>query len=137
LTEPNTQQQELIESAIQAGRQAYVPESGFRVGAAVLAASGKIYAGCNVENASYGISTCAERVAMQSAVAAGERSFQAIAVVAGEGDYDAPPCGACRQALFEFSPEMVVTYRYGGRFISKSVAELLPDAFDRKDVGNG
>jgi len=132
LTELNKQHQELIELATQAGRKAYARESGFRVGAAILAASGKIYTGCNVENASYGISMCAERVAIDCAVAAGERSFEAMAVVAGEGDVDAPPCGACRQVLFEFSPEMAVTYRYGGRFIVRSAAELLPDAFDRK-----
>lgn len=136
MTERNAQQRELIERATQAGRKAYAPESGFHVGAAVLASSGKIYTGCNVENVSYGISTCAERVALHCAVAAGERSFEAIAVVAGEGDFDAPPCGACRQALFEFSPEMMVTYRYGGRFTTSSVAQLLPDAFDRKDVGD-
>ncbi|MFA5809594.1 MAG: cytidine deaminase [Thermoleophilia bacterium] len=137
MTELNTQQRELIERAIQAARKAYAPESGFQVGAAVLTASGKIYTGCNVENASYGISMCAERVAVYCAVEAGERSFEAMAVVAGEGDLDAPPCGACRQALFEFSPEMVVTYRYGGRFTTRIVAELLPDAFDRKAGGDG
>jgi cytidine deaminase len=99
---------ELLAAARAARAQAYVPYSHFPVGAAVRADDGRIFTGCNIENASYGLTICAERVALFSAVAAGARRIAAVAVVAGEGD-PAMPCGACRQALAEFGPAMIVT----------------------------
>lgn len=96
---------ELIKQAIEAMKQSYAPYSGFNVGAALLGASGRVYSGCNIENASYGASVCAERTAVFKAVSEGEREFAAIAVVGGKGgDISSPcmPCGICRQVLSEF-----------------------------------
>jgi cytidine deaminase len=95
----------LIEAAIAARANAYAPYSKFHVGAAILTSSGRIFAGCNVENASYGLTICAERVAVGNAVAAGEKTFAAIAIATVGGHY---PCGACRQVLAEFAPELSV-----------------------------
>src|SRR5881296_2781589 len=95
----------LIAAAKTAQRRAHAPYSKFRVGAALLTKSGKVYTGCNVENASYGLTICAERVALAKAVSEGHRKFKAIAVVAPSGGLS--PCGACRQVLAEFG-EMVV-----------------------------
>lgn len=134
----DTRLQELVDLARQAARQAYAPESGFSVGAAIRAASGAVYSGCNVENASFGVSICAERAALFAAVTAGEREFTALAVAAGlDGREDAPPCGACRQALVEFSPDMMITYRSGGADVTRPLRELLPDPFLRKDGQRG
>jgi cytidine deaminase len=96
---------ELIQAAFDAQKQAYAPYSNFPVGAAIRTANGKIYKGCNVEIASFGLTNCAERVAAGAAVAAGDREFTAIAVVSRSG---VSPCGACRQFLAEFSPKMLV-----------------------------
>jgi len=118
-------------------KRAYAPGSRFRVGAAVRAASGRVFVGCNVENASFGLTICAERAAVCAAVAAGERVITAVAVVAGRGG-GASPCGACRQVLAEFAPKggalWVVTA--GARGVAKVVAlrELLPSAFTFADV---
>ena len=98
---------ELIKEAGKARENAYAPYSGFKVGAAILGQDGVIFTGCNVENASYGLSVCAERAAVCKAVCAGTASFEAIAVVTPTDD-PASPCGACRQVLAEFSPEMKV-----------------------------
>ena len=95
----------LVRAARAARRRAYAPYSKFRVGAAVLASDGTIYAGCNVENASYGLTVCAERVAMQSAVAAGRRRLRAVVVAGPSG---ITPCGACRQVMAEFGVETVI-----------------------------
>lgn len=97
----------LLQQAAAARQNAYCPYSGFPVGAALLARSGCVYTGCNLENASFGGTICAERAALAAAIAAGERRFEALAVVAG--DAPTPPCGICRQALAEFG-DMAVIY---------------------------
>lgn len=99
------QQQQLVDAAMTARKRAYAPYSKFLVGAAVLAANGEIYSGCNVENASYGLTICAERAAVFQAVAAGQQRLLAIAVAALGA---ASPCGACRQVLAEFAQDMPV-----------------------------
>jgi cytidine deaminase len=97
----------LLERARQARQRAYAPYSRFRVGAALQAADGRIFLGANIENAAYSPSICAERVALPAAVIAGVREFAALAVVC-DGDGPCPPCGVCRQVLFEFAPELLV-----------------------------
>jgi cytidine deaminase len=118
---------ELIEAARRVREQAYVPYSHFSVGAALLAADGRVFTGCNVENASYGLTLCAERNALAQAVAQGARVFEAIAVVSENG---VSPCGACRQVLSEFGAEMlVVMVDQHGKQARYRIAELLPVAF--------
>ncbi len=125
-----TTDQELIEAARQVRERAYAPYSGFPVGAALLGRSGRVYAGCNVENASYPLTTCAERTAVARAVAEGEREFAAIAVVTATG---ATPCGACRQILREFGgPEgelRVLVADLEGNVQTFTIQELLPAGF--------
>ena len=123
----DTQYINLIQAASGARRQAYAPYSNFAVGAAVQCKSGNVFVGSNIENISYGLTICAERIAMGSAVAAGEREFVAIAVVADTTEPIAP-CGACRQFLAEFAPELIIvsaTTR-GGQKI-ENLSHLLPD----------
>ena len=126
---PTDDELRLYETARAAARQAYAPYSEFPVGAALLpAGGGEPILGVNVENASYGLTSCAERNAVFAAVGAGLRDFSAIAVHAEAGS--APPCGACRQVLAEFSPSMTVVYRSGGEVVATTAAELLPDRFE-------
>ncbi|MBI4260482.1 MAG: cytidine deaminase [Actinobacteria bacterium] len=120
---------ELVEAAGEARERAYAPYSRFTVGAAVLA-GGRVFAGCNVENASYGVSICAERGAAMQAVAAGETRFDAVAVV-GSAEEPTPPCGACRQFLSEFTPPdapVVVETPSGEREVW-TMGEILPHPF--------
>jgi cytidine deaminase len=119
----------LVEAARRAMANAYAPYSGFSVGAAVMADSGAVYEGCNVENASYPVSMCAERGAIAAAVSAGERAFTAIAIVAS-GGAPCPPCGMCRQALYEFGPDLdvILDSPEGSRMVYR-LADLLPHAF--------
>jgi cytidine deaminase len=118
----------LIEAARAASARAYAPYSKFHVGAAV-AAGGKIFAGCNVENASYGLTTCAERNAVAAAVAGGETGLEAIAIFAPTAK-PTPPCGACRQVLAEFNPEMPVhLIAADGSVETLNLADLLPRRF--------
>ena len=126
---PSPARRRLLAAAKAAAKQAYAPYSRFRVGAAVLAASGKIYAGANVENASYGLSNCAERTAVFAAVAAGERKIVAVAVYTPTRKPTAP-CGACRQVIREFGPRAAVlcTCRSRER-IETTLDRLLPAAF--------
>ena len=121
----------LVEAAKAARLNAYAPYSGYRVGAALLTAAGEIYTGTNVENASYGLTICAERVAIGSAIAEGERDFVAIAVVT-ESDPPATPCGACRQVLAEFGPTLdVVCASTHGTRATHTIASLLPESFTK------
>lgn len=116
----------LVEAAWQARESAYAPYSNFAVGAALLAADGRIFPGCNVENISYGLTNCAERVAIGAAVAAGVREFVAVAVVADTG-VPISPCGACRQVLAEFGVPRVMLANRNER-LEFGLAELLPRA---------
>ena len=125
----------LMDEAMQARETSYSPYSRFAVGAALLSTSGRVHRGCNVENASFGLTCCAERTALFRAVSEGEREFVAIAVTARTG-HGAPPCGACRQVLAEFSPDMRVYWRdTRGRILEKPLSALLPDRFDFMDHG--
>jgi len=130
--------EKLKQSAIAARLNAYVPYSQFKVGAALLDAEGHIHHGCNVENAAYGPTNCAERTALFRAIADGAKkgSFQALAVV---GDTDRPisPCGVCRQVIVELcAPDMPVWLgNLGGSWSRTTVAELLPGAFTSDDLG--
>lgn len=120
---------ELLEAADLALRNAYAPYSGLRVGAAVLGGSGSIYQGCNVENASFGLTICAERVAVATAVARGERTFTALAVVA-EGRTDVWPCGACLQFISEFGRDIKIIARSSrGGYRMARLSSLLAEAF--------
>lgn len=125
--------EELIRAARQAYDRAYAPYSCFSVGAAVLASDGTIYQGCNIENASYGLTMCAERTAIYSAIAAGCRQLQAIAVVA-DTPGPASPCGACRQVMVEFGIHRVIMANKAGSVREASLAELLPFAFSEDDM---
>jgi cytidine deaminase len=119
----------LRDAAFAAMKNAYAPYSKFRVGAAVLASSGEIISGCNVENAVYSEALCAERVAVATAVAQGLTSFEEIAI-ATESDEPSPPCGSCRQTMSEFAPDLLVTsYARNGKKATWKLSELLPEAF--------
>ncbi len=127
----------LIDAADAAREKAYAPYSKFRVGAAILTKEGRCYTGCNIENASYGLTCCAERVALFKAVSSGERSLEAIAVTAGTKDY-CPPCGACRQALAEFGANIkVYMANEAGEYQMQTVAELLPLSFTAEALAQG
>lgn len=119
---------ELIAAATEVRERAYAPYSGFRVGAAVLTSDGRVFVGCNVENASYGLGVCAERNAVAAAVAAGCRELRCIAVVTASVP-PASPCGACRQVLAEFGDFPVILAGLDGGGRRTSVRGLLPDAF--------
>ena len=119
---------ELVAKARAVMRQAYAPYSGFRVGAALLAEDGTVYTGCNVENASYGLTVCAERVAVANAVAHGVRQYRSLAIVT-EGSEAVAPCGACRQVLVEFAPRLQVFSESDAERREWVLAELLPAPF--------
>ena len=119
----------LIAAAQAARKNAYAPYSKFRVGAAVLVSGGKIFSGCNVENASYGLTICAERSAIALAVSQGEKKILAVAVVGG-GPEPVTPCGACRQVLLEFGPNAaVLMVSPSGKVRTANLSALLPSAF--------
>jgi len=122
----------LIEKAIEAMNKAYAPYSNFKVGAVLLTKSGRIFTGCNVENASFGLSICAERVAIFSAVSAGELQFEKLVVVANT-DSPVSPCGACRQVMSEFGDFEVLLVNTRGEVVRTRVSELLPRAFKLKE----
>lgn len=120
---------ELVAAAKKAAENSYSPYSHFTVGAALECGNGTVYTGCNIENAAYGSTICAERTAMCKAISEGERSFSRIAIWGCGKDF-CWPCGACRQFLAEFGDMTVLTARSDGEFISKPLSELLPFAFD-------
>lgn len=128
----------IIEAAAAAREQAYAPYSNYQVGAAVLAESGRIYPGCNIENASYGLTICAERVALASAIAAGERRFLGLAIAGGEGT-PSMPCGACRQFIAEWADEHfpITVVSAQGQRLDLTLADLLPHAFTPKSLQEG
>ena len=120
---------ELLKEAEEACQNSYSPYSHFRVGAAILTKTGKIYRGCNIENSSYGATVCAERTALFNAVSNGEKEIEKIAIFSPDSD-NCPPCGICRQVLLEFAPDIKVIYRSKGKgMTSKTLSELLPEAF--------
>ncbi|MNI23888.1 Cytidine deaminase [compost metagenome] len=128
---------QLLEHALEARTRAYTPYSHFNVGAALLGEDGHVYLGCNIENAAYGPTNCAERTALFSAIAVGQtpRTFKAIAVI---GDTEGPiaPCGVCRQVMVELcQPDMPVFLgNLKGEIVQTTVSELLPGAFTQKDL---
>ena len=117
---------ELLQLAKKAMAKAYVPYSDLAVGAAVLTESGKVITGCNVENASFGLSMCAERVAVFKAVSEGEK-IEAIAVVSSTGD--SRPCGACRQVIYELNKDAIIYFITDGELAKATAAQLLPETF--------
>ncbi len=126
-----SQHDKLVEAAKAARENAHAPYSNFRVGAALRASSGRIYTGCNVENATYGLTVCAERVAIFKAISEGERGFDAIAVVT-DTESLTPPCGACRQLIWEFCGDAEVTLaNLKGKTETTRMATLFPRPFDK------
>jgi len=125
------QREKVLRAARQAMKNAYAPYSHFKVGAAVLTEKGELFSGCNVENASYGLTNCAERTAIFAAVARSrpQLKIRAIAVV---NDQDVPcsPCGACRQVIHEFGPEAVVIFKGPKGWKQTPIAKLLPEGFE-------
>lgn len=124
----------LVAAARNARARAVAPYSNFSVGAAVMCADGRIFAGCNIENASLGLTVCAERVALFAAVAAGCRQIDAIAI-AGPGEEPLSPCGACRQVMLELAPDADVVMAGDEGHRTRTVRDLLPDAFGSPELG--
>ncbi|MEQ2525793.1 cytidine deaminase [Bacillaceae bacterium CLA-AA-H227] len=126
---------QLIDQAVEARNKAYTPYSKFNVGASVLTKNNNVFQGCNIENASYGLTNCAERTAIFKAVSEGENAFEAIAIV---GDTEGPisPCGACRQVMAEFCDEntKIILANLKGEYVETSITELLPGFFSSKDL---
>jgi len=120
----------LIRAAVQAKNRAHAPYSDFRVGALLLTKNGKAYSGCNIESSSYGLTICAERVALFKAISEGEEGFQQI-YIATDHEQFCPPCGACRQVLWELAGDIeVIMINRERKHRSRQLSELLPDAFD-------
>jgi len=124
----------LISEAEKARKRAYTPYSKFKVGAAVLSADGKIFTGCNIENASFSLAVCAERVAIFKAISEGSTKFKAIAVI-GDTDKPCSPCVACRQVISEFGEDIpLIMANLKGDVKIKKIKELLPEAFGKNDL---
>ena len=127
---------DLVKIAFSMLERAYAPYSGFPVGAALLCEDDTVFTGCNVENAAYGSAICAERTALLKAVSEGHRDdWKAIAIAGGGEDY-CWPCGACRQMLYEFAPNLKVLVARGDEsFVETSLAQLMPNGFGPKSLG--
>lgn len=127
------QREQLLRAARTAMKNAHAPYSGFRVGAALLTMKGRLFAGCNVENASYGLTNCAERTAIVTAVAAAgpKIEIRAIAVV-NDRNVPCSPCGACRQVIYEFGPEATVLFQSARGWTESPIRKLLPEGFRLK-----
>jgi cytidine deaminase len=129
-----TEKDLLIEAAKQVRENAHAPYSNFRVGAALRSTSGRIFGGCNVENATYGLTMCAERVAIFKALSEGERGFSAIAVVT-DTEVLTPPCGACRQLIWEFCGDITVSMaNLKGKIEVMQMRDLFPKPFDDSNL---
>lgn len=125
---------ELIKKACEARKKAYTPYSNFPIGAALLTEEGEVFTGCNIENASYGLTSCAERTAIHKAVSEGYRKFKALAVVA-DSIKPVSPCGACRQVINEFGDNIkIILSNLQGDIIETESRKLLPGAFGKKDM---
>ena len=125
---------ELIEKAIEASKRAYAPYSNFQVGAALQLKSGEIIQGCNIENASYGLTNCAERTALFAAIARGEKNFTKLAIYVDRPAFTAP-CGACRQVILELAPKVeIILVNNRGETRKTSIKELLPLSFGSEDL---
>jgi len=127
---------ELIIEAIKAKETAYAPYSNFKVGSAILTSDGKVYTGCNIENASFGATNCAERTAIFKAVSEGHKAIEAIAVVGDLNNYTFP-CGICRQVINEFAAEniKIIVAKNENEYLVKTMEEILPGAFSKGDLG--
>lgn len=126
--------EKLIQEAEKARKKAYTPYSKFKVGAAILCDDGKIFSGCNIENASFGLTLCAERVAIFKAISEGSTKFKAIAVI-GNTNKPCSPCGACRQVISEFGEDIpLIMTNLKGEVRIKKIKELLPEAFGKNDL---
>lgn len=135
MTKHDVQKQLWIQKANEMLTKAYVPYSHFPVGVALVTTDGKIYSGCNIENASYGLSNCAERTAIFKAISEGEREFSYL-VITGDTDGPIAPCGACRQVIAEFCPStmpILLTNKKGDQ-METTIASLLPGAFTPEDL---
>ena len=130
----NEKYKRLIKEAEKARKSAYTPYSKFNVGAAILISDGKIFTGCNIENASFGLTVCAERVAVLKAISEGSTKFDAIAIV-GDTNRPCSPCGACRQVISEFGKDIkIIMSNLKGDIKIKKICELLPEAFSKNDL---
>ena len=125
---------ELARKAVEAKSLAMPTYSGFHVGAALLTEKGDVYLGCNIETSSYSLTICAERTALFKAISEGERKFSAIAIASDEKGF-CPPCGACRQSLYEFAPDLEVFVTWDGHVDRVPLAELLPYGFGPSSLG--
>lgn len=124
---------ELLEKAIAAREFSYAPYSGYRVGAALECEDGRVFTGCNIENAAYGNTICAERTALGKAVSEGALRFTRIAIASsGSAPY---PCGACRQSLYEFAPDLLVLMTWDGHTEQARLSDLLPNGFGPASLG--
>lgn len=121
--------QELYEKAVEAMNYSYSPYSHYKVGAALLTQSGKVFTGCNIENATYGATICGERTAFVKAISEGHKDIKVIAIAGSDDNVPAFPCGICRQFIFEFGDDIKIVLKNKGVLVTYSISELLPEGF--------